>query len=119
MTLAFGKTKFATRFPIVVLQVEPGCGTPTITQLYTLRGGNLIHMAQVGALNGGPIFRDYDGDGKPEWVFDDYDFYAFSKSKHFLIYKEQTNGKLKLWKRLPNKKGMRLPSNLDQQDWAS
>ena len=119
MTLGFGKVKFATRFPVLVLQVEPGCGTPTVTQLYTFRGGKLINMAEVGALNGGPLFRDYDGDGKPEWVFDDYDWYTYygKPPKHFLIYKEQANGKLKLWKRLPNKKGTRLPSNLDQEDW--
>ncbi|KAG8526080.1 uncharacterized protein KY384_000072 [Bacidia gigantensis] len=92
-TLGFGEAKFATRFPVLVIQVEPTCGTPTITQIYTIRRRKLIDMGQIGALNGGPIFHDYDGDGKPEWVFDDYDWYTYygKAPKHFLIYKERAD----------------------------
>lgn len=119
--LGFGEAKFKTRFPMIVLQTEPECGHPGPTCLYTIRQGRLIQMGQVGGEYGGPIFRDYDGDGRPEWVFDDYNWYNYYDKgpKYFLVYKEWKNGTLHLWKRLPNVHRRPLPANFVQEDWRT
>ena len=119
--LEFGKTRSTTRYPVIVLQLLPQVGHPVATCLFTIRHGELIEMKTIGAMNGGPIFRDYDGDGKMEWVFDDYDWYDYYNEgpKYLLVYKELENGKLKLWKRLPNKHRRHLPNNIGQMDWRT
>lgn len=73
-------------------------------------------MAELDAQNGGTIFRDYDGDGRPEWVFDDYNWATYREDgpESFLIYTERKDGTLKLWKRLPNKKRLPLQDRLNR-----
>ena len=114
MGLAFGKASLPSRFPIFMLESHAGCGHGCATRLYTIRRGRLIQMVEMWGENGGPIFRDYDGDGKQEWVFDDDNWYDYHDAgpEHFLVYKEQHHGRLKLWKRLPNPHHQRLPNNL-------
>ena len=82
-------------------------------------GRRIVEIGSVGGEAGGPILRDLDGDGKPEWIFDDYDWYTYygTHPKHFLVYKEASDGTLKIWKRLPNKKRQRLPSALGLETW--
>jgi hypothetical protein len=117
-SLEFGRPSFATRFPLIAIRVEPECGNPCAIDLFSIRHGRIIEIGSVGGEAGGPIFRDLDGDGKPEWILDDYDHYAFTgKPTHFLVYKEASDGTLTLWKRLPNKKRQRLPAALGLERW--
>ena len=119
ISLEFGKAKFETRFPLIVIRAEPAMGHPGPVSLLSIRNGQLVRIGEIGGEAGGPIFRDYDGDGKKEWVFDDYDWYVYygKHPKHFVIYKEQRDGTLKRWKRLPNKEQKRLPANLGLDHW--
>lgn len=112
--LRFGEADFKTRSPLIILEAVPPCDHPDQTTLFTIRQGKLIRMAEVGGMNGGPVFRDYDGDGRPEWVFDDYYYHVYPEGdpKRLLVYKERKDGTLKLWKSLPNRKRLRLPDRL-------
>lgn len=113
------RVKFKTRLPILVTHSEPAAGHPGDTRLYLIKNRKLVVMGQFGGEYGGPIFRDYDSDGKTEWVFDDYDYYRDHQDgpKHLLVYKLLKSGKLKLWKTLPNKHRPRLPSLLGAVSW--
>lgn len=117
--LELGKAQFPTRFPIIVLQAEPLAGHPGPVTIYTIRYGKLLQMGHIGGENGGPIFHDYDRDGKAEWVFDDYNWYDYYMQgpKRYLVYKEGKDGKLRLWKRLPNIHRHRLPGRLGLGSW--
>ena len=96
-------------FPVIAVRAHGYCSRGRVLRLYALRNGKLTEIAEFSGVNGGPVFRDYDGDGRPEWVFDDFNGYRFPdrSPEHYLIYKLQPDGSLKLWKRLPNRK--RLP----------
>ena len=115
-TLEFGKIRFATDFPVIAVLGGGLCSPDVTTRFYILQQGRVVLMAAVGAYAGGPIFRDYDGDGKPEWVFDDYTYskYRDDGPKYLLVYKQLSSGELKLWKTLPNKRRRHLPSLLDE-----
>ena len=112
--LAVSKASFQTRFPIISVTMSFLQPIPITTEIYTLRRGHLIKIGKVGGENGGPIFRDYDGDGKLEWVFDDYNGHKYHEEgpEHLLVYKELKNGKLELWKILPNPERQSLPDHL-------
>lgn len=118
-SLEFGKAKFPTQFPLIVIRAEPAMGHPGPVNLFSLRNGKLVAMGRVDGEAGGPIFRDYDGDGKREWVFDDYNWYVYygKHPKYYVVYKEQADGTLKRWKRLPNRERRRLPANLGLDHW--
>jgi hypothetical protein len=118
-SLEFGKPTFATRFPLLIIRAEPAAGHPGPVSLLSIRDGRLVQIGKIGGEAGGPIFRDYDGDGKSEWVFDDYSWYTYygARPKHYVVYKEQQDGTLKLWKSLPNKTRRRLPANLGLDRW--
>src|SRR5207253_2787817 len=62
--LMFDKAKFTTRFPMIVLDAVPSAGHSHTIRLYTIRHGRLIQRLQIEGQYGGPIFRDYDGDGQ-------------------------------------------------------
>jgi hypothetical protein len=112
--LAVKRVSFPTRYPVMAVLAYPDAGHPTATHFYTTRAGRLVHMGEVGAENGGPVFHDYDGDGRPEWVFDDYDWceYYTRGPAFYLVYKETREGKLHLWRRLPNLKRRHLPDRI-------
>ena len=116
--LFFGKTLFTTRYPLIALFAHPGAGRFSEKRLYMIRRGELINMVTLGAENGGPVFQDYDGDGKPEWVFDDFSQYVYCDvgPEYFLVYKQLKNGKLKLWKRLHNRTRRFLPERIHRPD---
>lgn len=119
VTLEFGKAAFTPRFPLLILRGEPAAGHPGPINLFSIREGKLVAMGKVEGEAGGPIFRDYDGDGKKEWVFDDYNWYVYygARPRYFVVYKEQSDGTLKKWKKLPNKDRRRLPGNLGFERW--
>lgn len=89
----------------------PGAGHATAKHFFTVRDHHLVYMGQVGGENGGPVLQDEDGDGRPEWVFDNYRWYEHYTDgpTQYLIFKETKEGKLWLWKRLPNRKRRQLP----------
>jgi hypothetical protein len=93
------------RFPIVFVAQGGFSAVGTWRRYYCLRHGKVKLMLEMGEWNGGPIFRDYDGDGKPEWVIDDYDFNGSQNDwgDHLYLYKLQPNYTLRLWKTVPNR----------------
>lgn len=113
--LAVQRMNFPFRNPIVAVESLPGMGHPSEHHFYIIRKGKLIHMGEVGAEFGGPVFVDKDGDGHSEWLFDDYCWYEHREAgpKHFLLYKMTRDGKLKLWKRLPNPRREHLSPVVD------
>jgi len=119
ISLEFGKANFATRYPLIVIRAEPAMGHPGPVSLLSIRNGQVVRIGEIDGEAGGPIFRDYDGDGRKEWVFDDYNWYVYygAHPKHYIAYKEQRDGTLKRWKRLPNKERRRLPANLGLDHW--
>jgi hypothetical protein len=96
----------------------PGAGHATNKHFFTVRGQRLVYMGKVGGENGGPLFRDEDGDGQTEWVFDNYCWYEqYEKGPNqYLVFKLTKAGTLRLWKRLPNPKHRRLPDRFDFQN---
>ncbi|MBX3113867.1 MAG: hypothetical protein KF836_04810 [Fimbriimonadaceae bacterium] len=83
-----------------------GMGHGESTTFYSLHAdGRIIKIHRESIEGNGPIFRDFDGDGKLEWVFDDSDYYFYygKTPKWLLVYKPSPSGKLKLWKKIPNK----------------
>lgn len=119
-SLEFGKAEFMSPFPLIILRSEPECGNPGPAHLYGIRRGKLMHVVEVDGECGGPILHDYDGDGRLEWVFDDYNWYRYygKEPKYLLVYKMASDGKLRLWKRLPNRQRRHLPFRLGLSRWG-
>ncbi|MCW3055968.1 MAG: hypothetical protein JWN14_5138, partial [Chthonomonadales bacterium] len=79
---------FPTRFPIIAVRVQSGAGHGQVTRYYAVRHGQMFNMGEIEAECGGPVFRDLDGDGKPEWVFDDFDpRYGRDRPDYYKVYK--------------------------------
>jgi hypothetical protein len=53
---------------------------------------------------GGPIFKDMDGEGRPEMIFDNYDWYTFyhKPPTKLRVYKVSKNRRITIWKTIPN-----------------
>jgi hypothetical protein len=102
---------FPTLYPVIAARVRSGAGHGQVTRFYAVRNGQLINLGEVEGECGGPVFRDYDGDGKREWVFDDYDYYDYHDQgpDFYKVYKETADSKLVLWKELPDKQHRGLP----------
>jgi hypothetical protein len=103
-------------FPVFAILVEPGAGHVEVRRFYAAHGDRLESMLEIEQSGtGGPIFQDYDRDGIPEWVFDDYDYYDYIHSpdhdspQSFLVYKLTPDCKLVFWKSLPNPAHRKLP----------
>lgn len=118
-SLEFGKVAFAYHLPLIVIRANPMCGNPGSVSLFTIRNRQFYRIAQIGGENGGPLLRDYDGDGRREWVFDDYCWYEYYNAgpKWLRIYKEGKDGRLTFWKRLPNRRRRHLAENLGFERW--
>jgi hypothetical protein len=107
---------FPTRFPVVGVRVHSGAGHGQVTRYYAVRHGQMFNMGEIEAECGGPVFRDLDGDGKPEWVFDDFDpRYGRDRPDYYDIYKESADGKLVFWKYLPYDRPQPLPDPFSSQ----
>jgi len=101
---------FPTRFPVVGVRVQSGAGHGQVTRYYVVRQGQMFNMGEIEAECGGPVFRDLDRDGKPEWVFDDFDpRYGRDRPDYYEVYKESADGKLVYWKCLPYDRPHPLP----------
>jgi hypothetical protein len=104
-----------THYAVLVVRCHSACGHGQNTVFYGIRRGRLWRMgtAPHGEC-GGPLFRDMDGDGRPEWVFDDDDWYTYygRGPQHFVVYKLDRSGRLRRWKRLANRDRRALPDTV-------
>ncbi len=110
--LFLGILPFKSRFPVVALRTGGFSAVGQTTRFYTLRRGTISLLLEMDSWNHGPYFQNYDHDGNPEWVTDDYDF-NYSENPwgdHLYIHKLQPNGDLKAISVLPNT-GHRLTAN--------
>lgn len=104
-----------------VQRVHSGMGHGEWTTFYSLNAhGKIKEIHQERIEGNGPIFRDFDDDGKLEWVFDDDDYYTYygDVPKWLLVYKPEKSGKLKLWKKIPNKHKVRI-DRLVVPEWTA
>lgn len=100
------------RGKLLAVSQHSGAGHGMSTWLYWVRQDRVIDLrTTIESEAGGPEFRDLDHDGRPEILFDNYNWYEHwdnppSPTK-ILAYK--FDGKsLRLWRMLPNKKHRRL-----------
>jgi hypothetical protein len=101
-------------WPVFRLAGRAGAGHHEVTHFYGIRNGELIQMLKLesGDESGGPVFRDLDGDGTCEWMFDNFNHYEGyypgyrddGRPDKFWVYKLQKDGTLALWRTLPNPK---------------
>ncbi|MFN3653076.1 MAG: hypothetical protein ACK47B_26140 [Armatimonadota bacterium] len=88
-----------------------------LTEFYAITGGRLVKMGEIEGRAGGPLLEDHDGDGRPEWIFDDHDPYARDGSgpRRLRIYRVSAAKRLVLWKRVPNPSREPLPRVLGNE----
>lgn len=88
-------------------------GNGKYTKFYRLgANGKVKLILDLDIQNGGPVFRDMDGDGRVEWIFDSRDYYDDSQQEYgrnLLVYKPSKSGELLLWKQIPNRNKIKLP----------
>lgn len=97
-------------WPIFVVSCHTGGSHGQTTEYYAVRGGRADLVLSIYGEVGGPIFRDFDGDGVLEWVFSAaYDNYLHLESQNFLVYRLGASRTYELWKTLPNPKHETLP----------
>lgn len=94
-------------YPVFVVSGHTGMSHGERTVFYAVKDGELHKMFDFKGEGGGPVFRDIDGDGKNEWVFDNVEHFR-SDPLAFLVYR-QNGTKVTLWKKLPNPKEVQLP----------
>jgi len=94
-------------FPVFVVSGHTGCSHGEETRFYAVKGGALHEMFRMVGEGGGPIFRDFDGDGKYEWIFDNL-VHLMREPPAFHVYR-QVGHKVTLWKKLPNRSRTNLP----------
>lgn len=96
-------------YPVITVSGHTGCSHGQTTRFYAISRGELHQMFEIEGEVGGPIFRDLDGDGKNEWIFDNYDFWQANPPTQYLVYR-QSGFRVSFWKKLPNPKRVELPS---------
>lgn len=108
---------FPTPWPVIAVGWSAGAGHGQGIEFYALQNGELRLLVSVSGECGGPIFRDFDGDGVMEWVFDDFEWYAHfdDPPMHFLVYRLNESGTLDLWRTYPNPDREILPTPF--YDW--
>lgn len=89
-----------TGFPVFVVQLHTEVSHGQVTRFYGVRGGKLVRMGDIEGECDGPVFRDFDGDGTMEWVFDDWDFIGYYSRgpQYYLVYKVDAASRLRLWR---------------------
>jgi hypothetical protein len=107
--IAADRVWFPTNFPVFAVRAHTGCSHGQWTRFYAVRGNRLSLMGEIESEVGGPVFRDLDGDGRPEWIFDDYCFFDWElKPRVFPVYRV-ANRRLVLAGSLPNPSRKELP----------
>lgn len=93
---------FPVGFPVFAVRVHTGASHGQLTRFYGLTNRHLTWLGDIEGECGGPIFRDFDHDGRKEWIFDDYDYIGYygKGPRYYLIYKTRKSGQLYLWRRL-------------------
>ncbi|HSI72755.1 MAG TPA: hypothetical protein VK934_06220 [Fimbriimonas sp.] len=101
-------------FPGKLIAARGHAATSHHTWYYVLNGsgvhGPVAHLHS--GLNGGPIFRDINHDGRKEMVFDNYSYYLDQPKGRlpdkFLVYRIGADGLPRFWKSVPNAKHEQL-----------
>jgi hypothetical protein len=96
-------------YPVFVVSGHTGMSHGESTIFYAVKGGKLHKMFDIYGEGGGPVFRDIDGDGKSEWIFDNFEHPNRVDPSAFMIYR-QNSTKVTFWKELPNPKEVKLPT---------
>jgi hypothetical protein len=109
--LQAGRGWYPVGYPVFVISGHTGCSHGELTRFYAVQGGEVREMFEIYGEFGGPVFRDLDGDGKQEWIFDNFECPAFMQDTPpaFLVYRQE-GYRVKFWKQLPNPNGIELPS---------
>ena len=97
--------------PLVVLSSHSQAGHGLTSWFYVIRNRRLVGpLLRIEHEVGGPIFKDLDGDGRPEMIFDNYDWYTFyhKPPTKLRVYKVSKDYKIRFWKELPNRSGKPL-----------
>jgi hypothetical protein len=100
---------------LLAVSSHTGCGHGMGTSFYTLRHGVLKDTSlDLDGELGGPMFKDLNHDGRPEMIFDNYDYYRSNDDRPtaFKVYKVLKNGKIKFWKTMPNPKRLHVRRQL-------
>jgi hypothetical protein len=115
--IAVGRCWFPAPWPVFFFARHSGAGHGQWVQYWAIHDDEPELLVSLEGENGGPIFRDFDGDGVMEWVFDDFEWYAQldDPPMHFLVYKVRGPAGLQLCKTLPNPDRTVLPT--PQFDW--
>jgi hypothetical protein len=102
---------------LLAVVFHSGCGHGQWSWFYVVHNHRLHGpMMRVECEVGGPIFKDLDGDGRPEMIFDNWDYYKF-EWKHngpdkYRVYKVTKKYRIRFWKTIPNHRHVRLPDRL-------
>jgi hypothetical protein len=110
--IAAKRVWFPVGFPVIAVRGHSANGHGEETRFYGIRHRRLYLMGGITVgENGGPIFRDLDGDGRMEWIFDDYTWYGYygDPPRWLLVYRLSRAGRLVFWKKLPNRTRKHLP----------
>ena len=119
--LGIGFLSGADGVPYIVFRTYAYAGSGAWTKIFRMkRGGGLQIVFEeddyFDAFHdnrdiGGPVFRDLDGDGKEEWIWDDFCSYeGGDPPAHLIAFKPDQAGVLKIWKKMSNRNGIRLPA---------
>jgi hypothetical protein len=99
-----------TPWPVFVVACTQPAGHGACQIYLAIQDGELKQVLEIEESQGGPIFRDLDGDGVMEWIFDNREYYERNVPDKFQVYKVNAKGTLDLWQEWPNPKGERVPS---------
>jgi hypothetical protein len=105
------------RAHLFVYSTHSGVGHGQSSRFYVIRDHKLFGpvLYKFGE-PGGPIFKDLDRDGRPEMIFDNYNYHEFYSEgpTKYLAYKVSRDYRFTFWKELPNPRRRhvkwRLPS---------
>lgn len=119
--IGIGFLSGADRIPYIVFREYASAGSGAWTKIFTMKAGgrltqifeeenydNVFHTARD---LGGPVFRDLDGDGREEWIWDDFSSYDNLEGapRNLIAFKLNSTGVLKVWRVFPNRNNIWLP----------
>ncbi len=117
--LGIGFLTGADEEPYIVYRKYTYAGSGAWTTIFRMRrGGHLQEIFKEDWFDsafgsnrdlGGPVFRDLDGDGREEWIWDSFSSYEGQPPKWLVAFKPDGQGVLQVWKKYPNREKVFLP----------
>jgi hypothetical protein len=105
-----GRGWYPVGYPVFIISDHTGVSHGQLARFYAVIGARVEKMFEIYGEYGGPVFRDLDGDGKFECVFDNFECPAVMRDPPaFLVYKQHGHT-VKFWTKLPNPQGVYLPT---------